>query len=64
MKAGALVAALRALLFASLFTLVLVQKGTAAVITVALVVSALLTVLLALLQTRRTSATGIEQARI
>jgi H+/Cl- antiporter ClcA len=51
--AGALVATLRAPLYAALFTLVLVQKETASVIAVAVVVGALLVALLALLQTRR-----------
>jgi H+/Cl- antiporter ClcA len=51
--AGALVATLRAPLFAALFTLVLVQKETASVIAVAVVVGALLTALLALRQARR-----------
>ena len=45
--AGALVAALRAPLFSALFTLALVQKETAPVIAVAVVVSSLLTALLA-----------------
>jgi chloride channel protein, CIC family len=50
--AGALVAALRSPLFAALFTLVLVQKETSAVIAVAVVVSALMTATLAMLQAR------------
>jgi H+/Cl- antiporter ClcA len=50
---GALVAVLRAPLFAVLFTLVLVQKETAAVIAVAVVAAALLTALLALRTSRR-----------
>jgi H+/Cl- antiporter ClcA len=54
--AGALVAALRAPLFAALFTVVLVQKETSAVIAVAVVASALLTVLLALRDARRSAA--------
>jgi len=54
--AGALVAALRVTLLEALFTLVLVQKETAAVIAVAVVVGALLTALLALCEARRASA--------
>ncbi len=51
--AGALVAALRAPLFAALFTLVLVQKETGAVVAVAVLVSGILTALVALWQARR-----------
>ncbi len=51
--AGALVATLRAPLFAALFTLVLVQKETASVIAVAVVISAFLTTLVALRMARR-----------
>jgi H+/Cl- antiporter ClcA len=54
--AGALVAALKAPLFAGLFSLVLVEKETAAVIAVAVVVSALMTALVALRRARRASA--------
>ena len=54
--AGALVAVLRAPLFAAFFTLVLVQKETAAVIAVAVAVSALLTALLALRAARHAAA--------
>ena len=50
---GALVVALKAPLYAALFSLVLVQKETAAVIAVAVVVSALMTALLALRAARR-----------
>ena len=46
--AGALVAAMKAPLFAALFTTVLVQKETAAVIAVAVVASALLAAVLAI----------------
>lgn len=51
--AGVLVAVLRAPLFSALFTMVLVQKETAAVIAVAVVSSALLTTMLALIQAKR-----------
>jgi H+/Cl- antiporter ClcA len=54
--AGVLVAALKAPLFAALFTLALVQKETGAVIAIAVVVSALLTALLALWNARRAAA--------
>ena len=54
--AVALVAVLRTPLFAVLFTLVLVQKETAAVIAVAVVVSALLVAFLALRAARRAAA--------
>ena len=57
--AGALVAALRAPLFAALFTLVLVPKETTAVIAIAIVVSALLTALIALLAAPRRKSSGI-----
>ncbi len=51
--AGALVAALRAPLFAGLFTVTLVQRETGAVIAVAVVASALLAALAALVMARR-----------
>jgi hypothetical protein len=51
-----LVVAMRAPLFAALFTTVLVQKETGAVIAVAVVVGALLTALLALRAARRAAA--------
>jgi H+/Cl- antiporter ClcA len=54
--AGALVAAFRAPLFAALFTVVLVQKETASVIAVAVVVGALLTAYLLLREARRAAA--------
>ena len=54
--AGALVATLRAPLYAALFTLVLVQKETASVIAVAVVVGALLTAFLGLREARRAAA--------
>jgi hypothetical protein len=47
---------MKAPLFAALFTLVLVQKETAAVVAVAVVVSALLTAFLAMRQARRAAA--------
>jgi H+/Cl- antiporter ClcA len=54
--AGALVAALRSPLFAVLFPLVLIQKETAAVIAVAVVVGALLTALVMLRMARKAAA--------
>ena len=51
--AGALVAALRAPLFAALFTLVLVQSETAPVVAVAVMISALMTAVLAMRETRQ-----------
>jgi H+/Cl- antiporter ClcA len=54
--AGTLVAALRSPLFAVLFPLVLVQKETAAVIAVAVIVGALLTALIALRMGRKAAA--------
>ena len=53
---GVFVAALKAPLFAALFTMALVQKETAPVIAVAVVVSALMTALLALRATRRAAS--------
>jgi H+/Cl- antiporter ClcA len=51
--AGVLVTMMRAPLFSALFTVILVQKETAAVIAVAVVAGALLTALVALRQARR-----------
>jgi hypothetical protein len=47
---------LKAPLFAALFTVVLVQKETAAVVAVAVVVSALLTAFIAMRQARHAAA--------
>ena len=47
---------MKAPLFAALFTLILVQRETSAVVAVAVVASALLTTLLALYTTRRTAS--------
>jgi H+/Cl- antiporter ClcA len=58
--AGALVAALRAPLFAALFTLGLVQRETGAVVAVSVLVSAMLTALLALWQARREQAETVK----
>jgi H+/Cl- antiporter ClcA len=57
--AGALAAALRAPLFAALFTLVLVQRETGPVVAIAVLVSAILTALLALWQARRAQAATV-----
>ncbi len=54
--AGVLVASLRAPLFSAFFTLALVQVETAPVVAVAVVVSAMLNMLLAVIQARRTQA--------
>ncbi len=54
--AGALVAAMKAPLFAALFTLALVQIETAPVVAVAVVASALLTALLTLYSARLAAA--------